>query len=549
MNINVLKVKTQILLLVSIILVLMATMALVAVIAMTRIGQELVEIAEEDMPLIGKITEITEHQLEQAIWFERGLRHGEKDEHPHQKDLFHQSINHFEDLSKQVDKELVEGEQIVQHAIKNASSEQSVKEFEKVFSQIKQIESGHRDYHDHATDIFEKLKQGKVAEALKLSSKIEAAEEKLNHKLKLFLKEIEKFTEESLLHAEKEEYRTIYILTILLICSIVIGMVASFVFVRRIMAQLGGEPAEVSKVANDIAGGDLTLDTESLADRIGLYGSMVKMVGNLQQVVANIESSASNVAAGSEQISSTAQQLSQGAAEQASSVEETSSSIEQINVAIQQNSDNARQTEQIAFQASKDAEESGGAVSKTVEAMKEIASKISIIEEIARQTNLLALNAAIEAARAGDHGKGFAVVAAEVRKLAERSQKAAGEISKLSLSSVEVADKAGEQLLKLVPDIQKTAELVQEISAANSEQSAGIDQISKAVQQLDVVVQQNASITEELASTSEELAAQGQHLTQTINHFTLDERKGTAGSTEVQIRQQLEHSNPHMLIE
>ena len=189
---------------------------------------------------------------------------------------------------------------------------------------------------------------------------------------------------------------------------------------------------------------------------------------------------------------------------------------------IKQNADNSGQTEKIAIKSSVDAKEGGKAVTETVAAMKEIATKISIIEEIARQTNLLALNAAIEAARAGEHGKGFAVVASEVRKLAERSQTAAGEISTLSSRSVQVAETAGEMLNKMVPDIQKTAELVQEISAASREQDTGAEQINKAIQQLDQVIQQNASASEEMASTSEELASQADLLKESISFFRID---------------------------
>jgi methyl-accepting chemotaxis protein len=218
--------------------------------------------------------------------------------------------------------------------------------------------------------------------------------------------------------------------------------------------------------------------------------------------------------------------MSQGTTEQAASAEEASSSVEEMNATIKQNADNAQQTEKIALKSAADATESGKAVSQTVGAMKDIAGKISIIEEIARQTNLLALNAAIEAARAGEHGKGFAVVASEVRKLAERSQTAAGEISDLSASSVEVAEKAGAMLAKLVPDIQKTAELVQEISAASKEQTSGADQINAAIQQLNQVIQQNAGAAEEMSSTAEELSSQAQQLQGTIEFFKVDEREG-----------------------
>jgi methyl-accepting chemotaxis protein len=195
--------------------------------------------------------------------------------------------------------------------------------------------------------------------------------------------------------------------------------------------------------------------------------------------------------------------------------------MEEMSSNIRQNADNAIQTEKIAVKSSADAEDGGKAVMQTVTAMKAIAGKINIIEEIARQTNLLALNAAIEAARAGEHGKGFAVVASEVRKLAERSQRAAAEIGELSSSSVEVAEKAGEMLSRMVPDIQKTAGLVQEISASCREQDTGAEQINKAMQQLDQVIQQNASASEEMASTSEELSSQAEQLQAAIAFFKL----------------------------
>ncbi len=276
---------------------------------------------------------------------------------------------------------------------------------------------------------------------------------------------------------------------------------------------------EVSRIAEEIASGNLVLTVKERSAKDDLMRSFAVMVAKLTEIVNSVKTAADNVAAGSEQMSASSQQVSQGATEQAASAEEVSSSMEQMVSNIRQNADNAQQTERIALKAAQDAEKGGGAVIETVAAMKEIATKITIIEEIARQTNLLALNAAIEAARAGEHGKGFAVVAAEVRKLAERSQVAAGEISKLSASSVDVAEKAGEMLAKIVPDIQKTAELVSEINAASNEQNAGAEQINKAIQQLDQVIQQNASATEEMASTCEELSGQAGQLQDTVEFF------------------------------
>jgi methyl-accepting chemotaxis protein len=279
---------------------------------------------------------------------------------------------------------------------------------------------------------------------------------------------------------------------------------------------------EVTTTAEQIASGNLTVKVKERSAQDKLMQAMTNMVGSLSEVASNIQTVADQVMAGSQEMSASSEQLSQGATEQSASVEEVSSSMEQMAANIKQNSDNAQQTEKIALKASEDGKEGGKSVSETVTAMKEIAGKISIIEEIARQTNLLALNAAIEAARAGEHGKGFAVVAAEVRKLAERSQTAAGEINKLSASSVQIAEKAGEMLARMVPDIQKNADLVQEITAASNEQSSGAAQINKAIQQLDQVVQQNASASEEMASTSTELLSQAEQLQNTIAFFKLN---------------------------
>jgi len=280
--------------------------------------------------------------------------------------------------------------------------------------------------------------------------------------------------------------------------------------------------------AKQVAQGNLMVELKKRCDKDELMESLADMVNKLKEVVMEVQAAADNVASGSQEMSSTAQEMSQGATEQAASAEEVSSSMEEMAASIRQNTDNALQTEKIAIKSASDAREGGKAVNETVTAMKEIATKISIIEEIARQTNLLALNAAIEAARAGEHGKGFAVVASEVRKLAERSQAAAGEISTLSTTSVAIAEQAGDMLNRMLPDIQRTAELVQEISAASREQDSGAEQINKAIQQLDQVIQQNASASEEMASTTEELSGQAEQLKATIAFFTLDNHQQKA---------------------
>jgi methyl-accepting chemotaxis protein len=275
-------------------------------------------------------------------------------------------------------------------------------------------------------------------------------------------------------------------------------------------------------IADQIADGDLTVQPTPLSEKDTLGLALQRMVERLRGVVADAASAAENVSAGSQELSASSEQVSQGATEQAASAEEASASMEEMAANIKQNADNAAQTEKIARQSSKDAEASGLAVDRAVVAMRTIAEKISIVQEIARQTDLLALNAAVEAARAGEHGRGFAVVASEVRKLAERSQTAAAEISSVSGETVKAAQEAGDMLNRLVPDIKKTAELISEISAACREQDVGASQINEAIQQLDKVTQQNSSASEQMSATSEELAAQAEELQTSIAFFKTD---------------------------
>ncbi|WP_189472988.1 methyl-accepting chemotaxis protein [Litchfieldella qijiaojingensis] len=279
-------------------------------------------------------------------------------------------------------------------------------------------------------------------------------------------------------------------------------------------------------LATAVAEGDLNaVTTATSKDEAGqMIDALNLMVARLKEVIGEVAGATRNVASGSQEMSAAAEQLSQGAVEQSSSTEEASSSVEQMAANIKQNADNASQTETIARDAANDAETSGRAVAEAVGAMETIAEKILIVQEIARQTDLLALNAAVEAARAGEHGRGFAVVAAEVRKLAERSQAAAQEISGLSGDTVKAAQSAGEMLSKLVPDIQKTAELVSEISAASNEQNTGASQINVAIQQLDKVTRQNTSAVEEMSATAEELSSQAEQLQAAIGYFRVNEQ-------------------------
>jgi len=273
--------------------------------------------------------------------------------------------------------------------------------------------------------------------------------------------------------------------------------------------------------ARKVAAGDLTVELVVRSPKDELMKSLTKMVESMANVLTEFYHATQNIANASTQMSQTSQQISQGANQQAASSEQVSSSIEEMVANIQQNTENAQQTQKIAIKASKDIEDGNHSVMITTKAMKEITDKISIIGEIARKTDLLAINAAIEAARAGEHGKGFAVVAAEVRKLAERSQLAAHEINEVSKASLIVAQKSGKILAEIVPQINKTAQLVQEITAASLEQNSGTDQINNAIQHLNQITQQNAAASEEMATSSEELSSQAQQLLENVTFFQL----------------------------
>ncbi len=333
----------------------------------------------------------------------------------------------------------------------------------------------------------------------------------------------DQFLLDSDVKTEKIYSDTVRLLLIICLAASAI-LIALMIFIFRDMFNLlGGEPAYTAGVVSQVADGNLNVDIQlKRGDSTSLLASVANMSKQLADIIGDVRSSADALSSASEEVNATAQSLAKGASVQAASVEETSASMEQMSASISQNSENAKITDGMAQKAAREAATGGDAVMGTVEAMQKIAERISVIDDIAYQTNLLALNAAIEAGRAGEHGRGFAVVASEVRKLAERSQVAAQEIGTLALDTVKRAELAGTMLKDMVPAIRKTADLVQEIAAASSEQNAGVSQINAAIGQVSQTLQQNAAASEELSSTSEEMSVQAIRLQESMTYFTLD---------------------------
>jgi len=334
---------------------------------------------------------------------------------------------------------------------------------------------------------------------------------------------------EAAYHNSNEIKSSTYLITELAIAfGVLSGLFMGIMLTLGILRQVGGEPSVIANIAQRVSEGQLALSFGGGKKKsTGILQAIENMVAQLRDVVNDVTVASGAVTGVSQKIGTVARNLSEGAVQQASSIEETSSAMEQMASNIQQNTENTEQTETLALKAAEDAKETGESVVEAIKALKDIANKITIIEVIARQTNLLALNAAIEAARAGDHGKGFAVVAMEVRKLAERTQTAAGEIGVLSVSSVDISEYAGEMLTKLVPDIQQTSALVQQISASCREQSLGAEQINIAILEVDKVGQRNTADSELLNETAGRLYDQAKQLQQTIEFFQVEDNQST----------------------
>ncbi len=559
-NMNNFPLKIKLYALAGILIAFMILSTTVSIIKMSGIGDEIVAVAEQDIPLTESVTKITIHQLEQAINFERALRFGEEmkeDESalPHFKD----AAAKFNENSRIINAAIKKGESIAYEAKLTAHTEEDKKEFEHVESILKKVEKEHESYEKHVHEAFSELEKGNVDHTHELAEKIAAEEEKIDHELESLLVKLEKFTREATLQAEHDEQSALRLLIIIAVISILVGGGIAFLIIRSLMKSI----QSAVKVAETISSGDLTQEVEVHGnDEMGqLLTALSTMRNNLYNMIIQMNDSSSQLAAASEELATVSEETNQNINAQQSEVEQAATAINEMTATIQEVARNAANTSETAFSTNKSTIEGQNIVRETVDSISQLASDIEnasdvihqlevhseniggvldVIKNIAEQTNLLALNAAIEAARAGEQGRGFAVVADEVRTLASRTQESTQEIEamieklqsgsrdavqvmdcsrKQAAVSVEQANAAGTALQSITESVSLISDMNTQIATAAEEQSSVAEEINKNIISVNNLGTQNAAAAHETTATSEELARLATGLQDLITQF------------------------------